>query len=83
MVRTQVQLTEEQALKLEEVATANRISKAEVVRQALERFFGQEAPISRAERMRRATEVFGKYRSGYSDVSTNHDEHLAEIYGQW
>lgn len=83
MIRTQVQLTEEQVQKIEEIAAAQRISKAEVVRQALECFFGQEAPISRAERMRRASEVFGKYRSGYTDISTNHDEHLAEIYGQW
>ncbi len=35
------------------------------------------------ELMRRALEVAGKYRSGLSDVSVNHDHYLAEAYYDW
>jgi hypothetical protein len=27
--------------------------------------------------------VVGKYRSGRSDISSQHDEYLAEIFGEW
>jgi hypothetical protein len=34
------------------------------------------------ERRRRALALLGKYRSGDSDVATNHDRYLGEIYGE-
>jgi predicted DNA-binding protein len=34
------------------------------------------------ERRRRAISVAGRFRSGISDISLKHDDHLAEIYGE-
>jgi len=84
MIRTQIQLTEKQAEKLEAMAAVHRMSKAEVVRMAVDRLFTVEAPLSRREQMARAQEVFGKYSSAEpANVSENHDEYLEEIYGTW
>jgi len=37
-------------------------------------------PIDRAERVRRALAVIGKYRSGLPDVAEDHDRYLAEDF---
>lgn len=83
MIRTQIQLTEEQSKKLEIMATVRQSSKAEVVRVAIDRLFAQEGLLGQSERMERSLEVVGKFSSGYDDISVNHDEHLAEIFGEW
>jgi predicted enzyme related to lactoylglutathione lyase len=36
----------------------------------------------RSERMRRAIALSGRFRSGKTDISTNHDEYLAEAFAQ-
>ena len=78
MVRTQVQLTEEQAQKLKELAAARRRSMADLVREGVERLLRDEAGTSRRERMHRAASVFGAFRSGAPDLSTRHDAHFAD-----
>lgn len=64
MVRTQIQLTEEQASRLKELAVAEGVSMAELVRRGVDAMLSSTAPISRAERRRRAMAVSGKYISG-------------------
>jgi len=83
MIRTQVQLTEEQTQALKEMAHRERTSMAELIRQAIDRWLETAGPISPAERRRRALAAVGKFRSGRSDVSTRHDEYLDEAFGQW
>jgi metal-responsive CopG/Arc/MetJ family transcriptional regulator len=83
MIRTQISLTEEQARRLQRVAAQRGVSMAAVIRDAVDAAVVDEGDVDRRERIRRALEVIGKYRSDGANVSENHDEFLAEIYGTW
>lgn len=80
MVRTQVQLTEAQARKVKKLASEAGTSVAEVIRKAIEKMMEARPQIDSQEKVRRAIEMAGKYRSGKKDVSRKHDEYLAEVY---
>jgi len=82
MLRTQIQLTEEQSQELKALAAERRISVAELIRQAAEDLLRETSTLSRAEMKRRAMAAAGRFRSGEKDLSTGHDDHLAEIYGE-
>lgn len=82
MHRLVVSLSESQERKLRRVAVARRVSMAATIRKAIEDLPDVIDP-EREELVRRALEVVGKYRSGHSDVSVNHDAHLAEISMDW
>ena len=77
MIRTQIQITEEQSQALRERAAEENVSVAELVRRALDMFIQRERPSLR-ERRGRALKVAGRFASGRSDTSTRHDEALAE-----
>ena len=83
MVRTQVQLTAQQSIKLKELAVEYEVSTAELIRRAVDQFLSvaDSAPISDEEQRRMALEFAGKYPSGVTDLSENHDLYLTEIYG--
>ncbi len=83
MIRTQIQLTEEQAQKLEEMAAAYQVSKAQVVRLAIDRLFAEKDPVTFPERVEQSLEVLGLFSSEHKDISVNHDQYLAETYGEW
>ena len=80
MVRTQIQLTEAQAKAVKRAAMEEGTSVAEVIRRAVERMAEARPKMSAQERVRRAIEIAGKFRSGKKDVSRKHDEYLAEAY---
>jgi predicted DNA-binding protein len=75
LIRTQIQLTETQARELKDLARRRGISMAELIRQAVERIVEDDD-----ERWRRASSVVGRFRSGSTDISTRHDDYLAEDY---
>ncbi len=77
MVRTQIQLTEEQAARLKRIAAERGVSMAEVIRDAVDSI---PEPNDRAERWARARAVLGTFHDieGRTDVSVRHDEYLAE-----
>ncbi len=77
MIRTQIQLTEEQARGLKELAAQRGVSMAELIRQGVERILAES---DERERRRRALAVIGRFHGGPSDVSVNHDRYLAEDY---
>lgn len=85
MIRTQIQLTEQQSVKLKELAAEYDVSAAELIRRAVDQFIStaSSAQISDAEQRRRALEVVGKFSSGVHDLSINHDRYLAEAYGDY
>ncbi len=83
MIRTQVQLTQEQAHILKELAHQEQVSLAELMRQALDYWLQNRRVLPDTEARRRARAVVGRFRSGRTDVSERHDEHLAEAYGTW
>lgn len=81
MVRTQIQLTEEQAERLKEVAAQKGVSMAEVIRQAVDTVVSLRNDRTPEKLYQRALRICGKFRSESSDVSIRHDERLAESYG--
>jgi hypothetical protein len=82
MVRTQIQLTEEQARRLREVAARRRTSLAALVREGVERVLEAETPSenSREEIVRRFLALAGAASSGQPDIARNHDHYLDEAY---
>lgn len=79
MIRTQIQLTEEQAENVKRVAAERGISMAEVIREGIDRVLADEG---RADRWDRALAATGKFHSGLRDVSERHDEYLAEDFAR-
>ena len=79
MIRTQVQLTPEQAEALKRAAAERGVSMAEVVREAVDRYLasGPAQP-----RKRHAIQAVGGFRSGRHDVSAEHDRHLADAFAE-
>lgn len=82
MVRTQIQLTEYQAKALKELAAATERSMAELIRQSVDAFLRSSAHSSRQERKRRALAAVGRFRSGATDLSVNHDRYLSEAFSE-
>jgi Arc/MetJ-type ribon-helix-helix transcriptional regulator len=82
LYRTQIRLTAEQSRELKRLAAERRTSVAELIRQAVEDLLRQSSTPGRAERKKRALAIAGRFRSGLSDLSTQHDAYLAEINGE-
>jgi hypothetical protein len=82
MIRTQVQLTERQMKALREASAETGKSVAELIRQGVDGFLATRIGPTREERIERAIRAAGRFSSGLSDVSANHDKYLAEAYAQ-
>ena len=80
MIRTQVQLTQEQIRALRLLAAQKKKSIADLVRQSVELYLSQEAQSGKASRVQQALEAIGKFSSGSADGSSGHDRHLADAY---
>ena len=80
MVRTQVQLTEEQAQALRNLASARQVSVAELIRQSVDTLIRSSGEIDIEERRRRAIAAAGRFHSGTSNISAKHDEYLADAF---
>jgi len=81
MVRTIVQLTETQAATLKQLASQRATSVAALVREAVERAYGDEQR-KRAERVERARAAVGSARGGPADLAENHDEYYAQAIAE-
>lgn len=79
MIRTQIQLTEEQAARLRDAAAAEGRSMADVIRESVDAYLA-EAPLRRnAETLRAdAIALAGKYESQLGDLAREHDRYFAE-----
>ena len=82
MVRTQIQLSEKQAKALKKLAARRNVSVAELIRQAVDEELRAAGGIDRDERKRRALAAAGRFHSGLTDLSTEHDHYLAEAFGE-
>jgi len=80
MVRTQVQLTEDQARLLRELSRASRESMAALIRRAIDQFLITRKP-DRSALYRQASTIVGKYEAGVQDISVEHDRYLEEAFG--
>jgi predicted transcriptional regulator len=79
MIRTQIQLTDEQASLLKEIAHESKESVAGIIRKALDQFLLKQRPNRRAL-YRQALGAAGKYEAGAHDISVEHDRYLEEEY---
>jgi len=79
MVRTQIQLTEEQAKRLREIALESHDSIASLIRQAVDQFL-LSGKRDRSDLFRIAESVVGKYKSDNDDISVEHDQYLDEDF---
>ncbi|MBO0686338.1 MAG: ribbon-helix-helix protein, CopG family [Candidatus Dormibacteraeota bacterium] len=77
MVRTQIQLTEEQVRVLHQKASERETSVAQLIREAID---ASLAADDETERRRRALEVVGRFDSGLDDVGEEHDRYLADDF---
>ena len=83
MIRTIVQLTEEQHRVLKELAAEYHVSMSEMVRRSVDALAHNKPKArSREEIRRRAMEAAGfiKDPNGPKDLSINHDFYLEEVY---
>jgi len=80
MVRTQVQLTEEQAQAVKRMAAERGVSMAEIIRTGIETLVQAQGKPTKEELRRRTLLAIGIAHSGLGDLASNHDEYLAEAY---
>ena len=79
MIRTQIQLSEEQSSQLKEMAHESDESMAAIIRKALDQFLLKQQP-NRRTLYRQALEIVGKYRAGFPDISMEHHSYLEEEF---
>jgi hypothetical protein len=82
VVRTQIQLTEEQANALKKLALSRHLSIAELIRQAVDNILKSNTAIDMEERKKRAIEAAGKFSSGKRDIAREHDKYLTEAFSK-
>ena len=80
MVRTQIQLTEEQSEKLKAAAVRRGISIAALIRLCIDAFLAQHNEPSPEETYQRAAKAAGAHHSGTRDTASRHDDYLAEEF---
>ncbi len=78
MIRTQVQLSDEQMRALKAIAAEQGVSIAALIREAVDRQLAVGSVRARRERLIRS---IGGFRSGHVDVSGEHDRYLGEDLG--
>src|SRR5665811_1796494 len=64
--------------RLRQTAASEGITRAEIVRRALEVYLPHPIQAREATIRARATELIGAFSSGLTDVSEDHDRYLAE-----
>ena len=80
MVRTQIQLTEEQYEALKARAAEQGLSLATIIRQGLDLILVETPQDAKRNRINQALSMAGKFHSGVSDLSANHDKYPTETY---
>ena len=80
MVRTQVQLTDEQYRALKEVSRSGEESIASLIRRAVDQLLLTRRP-DRLALYRQASAAVGKYSAKDSDISVEHDRYLEGSFG--
>ena len=80
MVRTQIQLTEEQAKAIKRIALSRHLSVAELIRRAVDTMIKSSPVADPEETLKRAIEIVGKFSSGKHDIARRHDRYLADAY---
>jgi len=81
MVTRSIELTEEQAKALDEVAATSGRSVSELIRDQVADLLRDQKQDDREEIKRRAIAAIGRFRSDVTDLSREHDRYLDEAFG--
>ena len=77
MVRTQIQLTDEQASLLKKRAAEEGVSLAEIIRRGVDIYLQSTRAVSDEIRRQRAIRAAGRFSSGRGDLAEGHDNYLS------
>ena len=77
MIRTQIQLTKEQARALRQRASDEGRSMANLVRDGIDRLLGDQGEQNKEDVKRRSIDALGRFRSGMTDLGSAHDRYLS------
>jgi len=80
MVRTQIQLTDEQSRKLKELAAKEGKSVAELIRNSVDIMLKVNASLDEDEKRRRALAAAGRFHAGDTDLAEAHDRYLEQAF---
>ena len=85
MIRTQIQLSEEQARALRELAARDGRSMADLVRESVDLFLRRRRVRSTSRELlaERALAAAGRFRSESGDLSRRHDDLFADSVVVW
>ncbi len=81
MIRTQIQMEEDQMNWLRAEASARGVSVSQLIREGVALFRTQEERFPE-EKKQKALAAIGSFSSGVSDVSERHDNYLADAFGK-
>ena len=79
MLRTQIQIEEEQIKWLRNRAKERGVSVSQLIREGVE-FYRKHEDRLPEEKKKKALAAIGRYASGASDISEKHDEYLAKSF---
>ena len=79
MIRTQVQIKEDQINWLRSKARDRGVSVSQLIREGIDFYRSRENRLP-MEKKRKALAAVGRFSSGPSDNSARHDEYLATAY---
>ncbi|MCZ7661846.1 MAG: ribbon-helix-helix domain-containing protein [Thermoleophilia bacterium] len=82
VIRTQIQLRDDQARALREMAGREDVSLAELIRRGVDRLLAEAQAGSGRTRLD-ALRIAGRFDSGTPDVAERHDDELAEAFLDW
>ena len=77
MVRTQIQLSEDEAAAVKRLASERSVSMAAVIRAAVDQYVSRESGVSIDERWERSLAAVGGFHSGGANLSATHDDEFA------
>ena len=80
MIRTQIQLTDEQAAGLKSLSAAKGGSMAGWIRKAVDHLLRDGETPDRETLKQRALAAVGSGHSGIGDIAENHDAYLEDAY---
>jgi hypothetical protein len=79
MVRTQIQMEEDQIEWLRHKAKEKRMSVSQLIREGVEFYRTHEEQLPE-DKKKKALAAVGRYASGISDISEKHDDYLAKAF---
>ena len=80
MVRTQIQLTEQQARALKQLAAREGKSMAELIRNSVDNLLRASVLPEAGDAHKKAIAAAGRFHDGPRDLSLEHDRYLQESF---